>query len=269
MTIRYMIIEDEYLLGFRLERMIASLRPSWQMVCRTAGVEESVEALREHEVDLIFMDIELSDGNCFEIFESIEVRQPVIFTTAYDDYALQAFKADCVEYLLKPVTKKTLQDALDKLDRLAGFPGHTASPDYRGLREHIRPSTSESGGGIKDRLLIPEGDGYAFVNLKNVAWFIKSGRYTDVRTFSGRRHLIDRSLDHLENEVDRRMFFRTSRNCMVNINSITSIQRHGAGRLRLITEPPADQEDIIVSQARREEFLSWIEGGSATGKEGS
>ena len=253
MTIRYMIIEDEYLLGFRLERMIASLRPSWQMVCRTAGVEESVEALREHEVDLIFMDIELSDGNCFEIFESIEVRQPVIFTTAYDDYALQAFKADCVEYLLKPVTKKTLQDALDKLDRLAGFPGHTASPDYRGLREHIRPSTSESGGGIKDRLLIPEGDGYAFVNLKDVAWFIKSGRYTDVR----------------ENEVDRRMFFRTSRNCMVNINSITSIQRHGAGRLRLITVPPSEPDDIIVSQARREEFLSWIEGGSTTGKEES
>lgn len=265
--IRYMIVEDEYVLGYRLERMITELRPSWKMVCRTAGVEESIEALNEHDVDLIFMDIELSDGNCFEIFDTMEIRNPVIFITAYDEYALQAFKADCVEYLLKPVTKISLQAALDKLDRLTGFPGHAAAPDYRSLREHIRPSSPESGAGIKDRLLIPEGDGYAFINIKDVAWFIKSGRYTDIRTFSGRHHLIDRSLDHLEGEVDRKMFFRTSRNCMVNINSIRSIQRHGAGRLRLITVPPPEPDDIIVSQARREEFLLWIEGGSTTGKE--
>lgn len=265
--IRYMIIEDEYLLGYRLERMLSVLRPSWQMACRTAGVEESVEALRMHETDLIFMDIELSDGNCFEIFESIEVHQPVIFTTAYDEYALNAFKVNCIDYLLKPVTKKNLLEALDKLDRFASFPGGKPAPDYRKLKELIPYDPKESG--IKDRILIPQGDGFTFVNLTDVAWFIKSGRYTDIQTFSGRRHMIDRSLDHLECEVDRKMFFRTSRNCMVNINAITSIQRYGAGRLHLTTSPPADLEDIIVSQARREEFLCWIEGGSATGKEGS
>ncbi len=266
--IRYMIVEDEYVLGYRLERMITALRPSWKMICRTAGVEESIEALKEHEVDLIFMDIELSDGNCFEIFDTMEIRHPVIFITAYDEYALQAFKADWVEYLLKPVTKKTLQDALDKLDRLASFHGNVPPPDYRLLKEHLHPQPHD-GGGIKDRLLIPEGDGFVFVSLKDVAWFIKNGRYTDIKTFQGRNYLIDRSLDHLENEVDRKMFFRTSRNCMININAITSIQRYGAGRLKVITSPPPDQEDIIVSQARREEFLLWIEGGSTTGKEES
>lgn len=265
--IRYMIIEDEYLLGYRLERMLSVLRPSWQMACRTAGVEESVEALRAHEVDLIFMDIELSDGNCFEIFESIEVRQPVIFTTAYDEYALNAFKVNCIDYLLKPVTKNSLKEALDKLDCFAGFPGSRSVPDYRKLKEQFQHNPQESG--VKDRILIPQGDGFTFVNLKDVAWFIKNSRYTDIQTFTGKRHMIDRSLDHLENEVDRKMFFRTSRNCMVNIKAITSIQRYGAGRLRLKTEPPADLEDIIVSQARREEFLCWIEGGSVTGKEGS
>lgn len=266
--IRYMIVEDEYVLGYRLERMIAALRPSWKMVCRTAGVEESIEALKAHEVDLIFMDIELSDGNCFEIFDTMEIRHPVIFITAYDEYALQAFKADCVEYLLKPVTKKTLQEALDKLDRLSSFPGNLPAPDYRLLREHVS-HMSHDGSGAKDRLLIPEGDGFVFVNLKDVAWFIKNGRYTDIKTFQGRHFLIDRSLDHLENEVDRKTFFRTSRNCMININAITSIQRYGAGRLKVITNPPPDQEDIIVCQARREEFLLWIEGGSTTGKEES
>lgn len=249
--IRYMIIEDEYILGYRLERIMAELRPEWQLACRTAGVEESVEALGSHEVDIIFMDIELSDGNCFEIFDNIEVRQPVIFTTAYDDYALQAFKADCVEYLLKPITKNSLKDALDKLDRLTGFPNH--APDYKALKEHIRQ------GQTKDRILISEGTGYSFVRLEEVAWFLKNDRYTDIRTFSGQSHLIDRSLDNLENEVDRKLFFRTSRNCMVNINAIVSIQRFSNGRLKIVTNPPAGLE-ILVSQARREDFLKWIEG---------
>lgn len=173
-----MIVEDEYVLGYRLERMITALRPSWKMVCRTAGVEESIEALKEHDVDLIFMDIELSDGNCFEIFDTMEIRHPVIFITAYDEYALQAFKADCVEYLLKPVTKKTLQDALDKLDRLASFHGNLPSTDYRLLKEHIHPHPHD-GGGIKDRLLISEGDGFVFVSLKDVPG---SSKTEDIRT---------------------------------------------------------------------------------------
>lgn len=249
--IRYMIVEDEYILGYRLERMIAELRPEWKLVCRTAGVEESIDAIRKNEIDIIFMDIELSDGNCFEIFDNLEIHKPVVFTTAYDDYALQAFKADCVEYLLKPITQKDLQGALDKLDRLSNFPRQI--PDYTSLKEHVRSEQA------KHRILIPEGSGYIFVKLEDVAWFLKNDRYTDLRTFSGQSHLIDRSLDNLENEVDKKIFFRTSRNCMVNIDAIVSIQRFSNGRLKLITNPPTDLE-ILVSQARREDFLNWIEG---------
>lgn len=248
--IQYMIVEDEYILGYRLERMISELRPDWILACRTAGVDETVEALKTHKVDLIFMDIELSDGNCFEIFDHITVRLPVIFTTAYDEYAIQAFKADCVEYLLKPITRENLAKALDKLERLSSL--QFQPPDYKTLKEQIRRESSKS------RLLIPEGSGYIFVNLKDVAYFTKEERYTDVRTFDGRSHLIDKSLDQLETEVDGSMFFRTSRKCMINVGAITSIQRHNNGRLRVITDPPCSQE-IIVAQARREEFLNWIE----------
>lgn len=249
--IRYMIVEDEYILGYRLERMITRIRPSWQLVCRTAGVEETIESLKTHETDLIFMDIELSDGNCFEIFDSMLVRQPVIFTTAYDEYVLQAFRADCIDYLVKPINQDSLQKAIEKLERLKGTDWKT--PDYTALKENIRNTVS------KNRILIPEGSGFVFVNTRDIAFFLRNDRYTDLVTISCQKHLMDRSLDSLEEELDRHRFFRTSRNCIVCIDSIVSIQRFNNGRLRLITNPPAET-DIIVSQARREDFLNWIEG---------
>lgn len=248
--IRYMIIEDEYILGHRLERMISKICPSWTLSCRTAGVEESVEALRSHEVDLIFMDIELSDGSCFEIFDSIEVLKPVIFTTAYDDYALAAFRAYSIDYLLKPVGQDDLLRAVEKFERVtAGSP----PPDYRALKEQA------GRGKTRDRILIPQGSGYVFINVSDAAWFIRSDRYTDITTLSGQHHLIDQSLDSLEEELDSRIFFRASRHCIINISAIVSIQRFSNGRLRIITNPPSET-DILVSQARREDFLSWIEG---------
>lgn len=250
--IKYMIIEDEYILGYRLERMIASIRPSWQLACRTAGVEESAEALRTHEVDLIFMDIELSDGNCFELLDSTQIRQPVIFTTAYDEYALQAFKTDCIDYLLKPIGKDDLLRAIEKLERLKGS-GQWQVPDYSSLGEHMRSAQA------KNRILIPEGSGFIIVDTSDAAHFLRNDRYTDITTFSGKKHLVDKSLDSLEDELDRASFFRTSRNSIVNIKSIVSIQRFSNGRLRLTTNPPAET-DIIVSQARRGDFLNWIEG---------
>ena len=234
--IRYMIIEDEYILANRLERLIRELKPAWSLVARSTGIQESIPVLKSEKIDLIFMDIELSDGNCFELFDLVEIKQPVIFTTAYDQYALQAFKADCVNYLLKPIRKEDLEATLQKLERLASFP--------------INPKTHT--------LLIPQGNTFIPIETSEVAWFSKNDRYTELCTFQQQYHLLNETLNTLEEKLDPKQFFRTSRHCILNKRCINSIQRISNGRLNILTNPPSEQE-ILVTQARREDFLNWLE----------
>lgn len=245
---KYLIVEDEYILGRRLERLVSELRPDWQLLAKTAGVEETVTALKTLEPDMVFMDIELADGNCFEIFDAVEVRMPIIFTAAYDNYTLDAFKQDTIDYLLKPVGKPELLRAIEKLERLA-----VPVPDYAALSQRV------NSGNVRERILISEGNAFSFVRVSDIAWFLSNERYTDLRLFSGQHHMIDRPLNTLEQELDRRVFFRATRNCIVNINAIASIQRFSGGRLKIRTNPPSDAE-ILVSQARRDEFLHWVGG---------
>ena len=234
--IRYMIIEDEYILANRLERLIRELKPDWSLVARSTGIQESIPMLKSEMIDLIFMDIELSDGNCFELFDLVEIKQPVIFTTAYDQYALQAFKADCVNYLLKPIRKEDLEATLQKLERLASFP--------------ITAKTHT--------LLIPQGNTFIPIETSEVAWFSKNDRYTELCTFEQQYHLLNETLNNLEEKLDSKQFFRTSRHCILNKRCIDSIQRISNGRLNILTNPPSEQE-ILVTQARREDFLNWLE----------
>ncbi len=234
--IHYLIIEDEQLLSTRLERMVSELKPSWKLSGRTSSVEESVEFLQKEEVDLIFMDIELSDGNCFEILDRIHVRKPIIFTTAYDEYALEAFQVNGTSYLLKPIRKEALLSAIEKLEQIRLFPDENPH---------------------QERLRIQTGNGFTYLNTCDIAWFCKNDRYTEVHTFAGQRFLLDQSLDKIENSLAGNLFFRTSRNGIVNIKSISSIERHSNGRLKIITIPPSET-DILVTQARREEFLLWL-----------
>ena len=250
--IRYMIIEDEHILGKRLERLVSELRPSYTMVERTAGVEETCELLPGLDLDLIFMDIELADGNCFEIFDSIDVKTPVIFTTAYDEYALQAFRVNSVDYLLKPVNKENLLRAIEKFEA-NHLAGHASQLDYKALAEELRPKQS------RERRIVSRGNSFMFVPLTEVAWFFSDGKYCELSTFSGKSYIIDDALGKLEEELDGKRFFRVSRSCILNIDAIVSIERHSAGRLK-VTANPAPGHPVIVSQARREHFLKWLEG---------
>lgn len=247
-----MIVEDEHILGKRLERLVSELRPEWVMVSRTAGVEETCEALPDIDVDLIFMDIELADGNCFEIFDSIDVKPPVIFTTAYDEYALQAFKVNSVDYLLKPVNKENLLRAIVKFETNHAS-GQALQIDYRALADELKPKQS------RERMIVSRGNSFMFVPLKEVAWFFSDGKYCELSTFSGKSYIIDDALGKLEEELDGKRFFRVSRSCILNIDAIVSIERHSAGRLK-VTANPAPGHPVIVSQARREHFLKWLEG---------
>ncbi len=242
--ISYLIVEDERLLAGRLERLIGHLRPSYECVEAKVSVEETTEYLRSNSVDLIFMDIELADGDCFDIFRELELDTPVIFTTAYDQHAIKAFKVNSVDYLLKPVEEQPLLAAIEKFEKNTPLSTVYSRQNRRSMRE---------------RLIINKGNNFLYVNVNNIAYFMSSEKYTSLYTFEGNEHLSDKALWQLENELDKRIFFRVARNCIVNINAIATIHKFINGRLKL-TVNPACEFEVIVSQARRDDFLKWIDG---------
>lgn len=248
--ITYLIVEDERILAERLIRMISGIRPSYECATVLPSVEETVDYLRHNKADLIFMDIELADGNCFEIFEQIEIETPVIFVTAYDQHTLKAFKVNSIDYLLKPIEQAPLLAAVEKFEK------------------HLNPAVVELGRLLHDRntrerIMITKGNSFMYVHVQNVAYFVSNEKYTSLYTFDHQEYLTEKTLWQLETELDRNTFFRVARNCLVNINAITSIRKFINGRLKL-TLNPAHEFEVIVSQARREDFLKWIDGNVST-----
>lgn len=251
MKLDYMIIEDEFLSSERLRVMIAELRPSYNFVCQTETVDESVEYLKFNKVDLIFVDIELADYSCFEIFSRIKVDTPVIFTTAYNEYAIRAFKVNSIDYLLKPLEKNELMTAIEKFESVRIPAGDVLN--YDKLKNMI------SGYDTKERILISRGDNFLYVDIAETTHFSSEEKYTYLHTFSGHSHITDHSLNQLEAMLDRKSFFRVSRNHIVNIKAVKEVRKYFNGRLRLrLCSSPA--VEIIISSARREGFLKWLGG---------
>jgi DNA-binding LytR/AlgR family response regulator len=252
MKIDYMIIEDEFFSSERLRKMVAELRPSYNLVCRAESVEESVAWLKERRADLIFMDVELADHNCFEIFSRVEVKTPVIFTTAYNEYAIRAFKVNSIDYLLKPYEEHELAAAIDKFETLHHRP--SAPPfDYGRLESLV------AGFAAKNRMVIGLGNSFITVEMADVSHFFSEDKYTYLHTFAGKSHIINESLGQMETQLSRKQFFRASRNYIVNIKAIGGVHKHFNGRLKLNlnTKPPVE---IIISAQRRDELLAWLGG---------
>ncbi|MDR2891129.1 MAG: LytTR family DNA-binding domain-containing protein [Alistipes sp.] len=264
MTMEYMIVEDEFLSFERLRGMVSELRPGWRLTYRAESVEESVAWLGDHTPGLVFMDIELADQNCFEIFSRTGIDSPVIFTTAYNEYAIRAFKFNSVDYLLKPLDRRDLAAALDKFDRLSS----QSVPDYAALSRLI------SGPQTKERIIVGRGDSFICVETADAALFVSEEKYTSLVTFAGQSYIIDDSLNQLEGQLDRRQFFRASRGHIVNIKAIREVRKHFNGRLKLLLNTGGGAvgvsglqgaagsagSDIIISAARREEFFRWLGG---------
>lgn len=247
----YMIIEDEFFAFERLRGMISEVRPAWSLTCHAESVDESVAYLSAHKPDLVFMDIELADQNCFEIFSRIDVPVPVIFITAYNEYAIRAFKVNSIDYLLKPLERGELVAAIEKFDlRMA-----PALPDYGALQELIQGSSA------KERIVVSRGDSFICVETADVAFFFSEDKYTSLCTFAGQTYIIDDSLNRLETGLSRRQFFRASRSHIINIKAIREVRKHFNGRLKLIlnVETPSGGE-VLISAARRDEFLLWLGG---------
>ncbi|WP_343687549.1 LytTR family DNA-binding domain-containing protein [Chryseobacterium gleum] len=246
---KYLIIEDERLAFSELKRMMDKLRPDYLLMKRTQSVLESVEFLQEHSPDFILMDISLSDGSCFEIFNHIKLDVPIIFTTAYDEYAIQAFKVNSIDYLLKPISEEDLEQAVIKLEDLH-FDKVQKETGIRMVESLLMKK-------IKNRFLVHSRDGYLYIESGNVAYFYSEEKVVMLHTFENKRYIVNYTLDQLEEQLGEDFFFRVSRNCIANIKSIKGIKKAANSRLDIEFEPPCPHE-VIVSRVRVHNFLQWL-----------
>lgn len=253
----YIIIENEEYALINLKQMIGQLRPDYELVFTAESVEESVAFFQTNpKIDLIFMDIELTDGNCFEIFRQVDINVPVIFTTAYNDYAIQAFKVTSIDYLLKPIAEQDLSLALAKYERLKS----PRMPDYQQLLSTlgIRKSSTQ-----RERILITIGDNYSYVNTADIDFFMRDEKYVYVVLNNGKRHITEfQNLSEVEAGLDATRFFQLSRNIIVCITAITKVSKWFTGRLKVSVGKGEYAQSVVVSAARRSSFLEWLGGGS-------
>lgn len=247
---KYLIVEDERFAYEEVKRMIAKLRPDYLLEKQTKTVIDTIGFLKSSAVDLILMDIRLADGNCFEIFNHIEVTTPVIFTTAYDEHAIKAFKLNSVDYLLKPFDENELELALIKFENIFHSVSYKTTP--KNFEQLLSVKT-------KNRFLISKGDNYHYIETKDIAHFYSEGGVVFLHTFMDKRYIINYTLDQLEQQLDSRLFFRVSRNCIGNVKAIENVAKHFNSRLKLSFLPGCPHE-VLVSRVRVQDFLKWMDG---------
>ncbi|SDX32361.1 two component transcriptional regulator, LytTR family [Lutibacter oricola] len=249
---KVIIIEDEKPAARRLGRMLNEL--SIEPIATLHSVEESVNWFHNNEhPDLLFLDIQLSDGLSFEIFDEIEVDSAIIFTTAYDEYALKAFKLNSVDYLLKPIDADELEVAIDKFKKIQ-FAETTKVFDLQQLKNIMRPTQHS----FKKRFTVKIGQHLKMISIENIECFYSENKATNIYTTENRNYLIDNTLDELEQLLDPEVFYRVSRKYYVNINAIKDIVSYTNSRLKLILNSYKEDE-IIVSRERVKDFKAWID----------
>ena len=247
------IIEDEKPSARRLQRMLKILEVEAETMLHS--VEESIDWFQNNEhPDLIFLDIQLSDGLSFEIFEAIEIKSAVIFTTAYDEYALQAFKLNSIDYLLKPIDDEDLKIAVEKFKTRA--PQQQAvTLDFNDIKKLlVNPIERE----YKKRFSVKVGQHLKLINIDDIECIYSENKGTYVFTNEGRNYLLDQTLDQLENELEPHTFFRVSRKFYVNVKAIKDMVSYTNSRLQIKLNRFNEQE-IIVARERVKDFKNWLE----------
>ena len=247
---KVVIIEDERLAAEKLTSLLKQVDAEIEVVAKLESVEESVNWLTSNPTpDLIFMDIQLDDGISFEIFDAVKVEAPVIFTTAFDQYAIRAFKVNSVDYLLKPIDMETLEVALRKYRKI-----------FRpaGMEEKLSKVFEQLAKPWKTRFFVKVGLHFQSVPVEEICCFFVEERCSFLKTQTGKNYALDYSLDQLQKRVDPELFFRINRNFMVNINCIAEIISYSTNRLKLKLKNFND-EGLIVSRDKVSEFKQWLD----------
>ena len=250
---RVIIIEDEKPSARRLQRLLESLNIKAETLLHS--VEESIAWFNSNKhPDLIFLDIQLSDGLSFEIFDAVEIRSAIIFTTAYDEYALQAFKLNSIDYLLKPIDDEDLKKAVNKYKQ--GIPEkQQVTLDFNEIKKLlINPIERE----YKKRFSVKVGQHIKLINIDDIECFYSENKGTYAYTNEGRNYLLDTTLEQLEDELEPKTFFRISRKFYININAIKDIISYTNSRLQIKLNSFKEQ-DIIVARERVRDFKIWLD----------
>ena len=247
------IIEDEIPAQRMLKSIIEELRPDYNIDVVLDSIESSVSYLKENNPDLIFLDIELSDGISFEIFEQVSVDSFVIFTTAFDTYALKSFELNSIDYVLKPLRKEHILKAIKKFERIY-------KNDVKAEPEKVIPETSVNQIKYKKCFLFQQNDSLVKVNTEDIAYFYIHQKLVFVRTFSGSEFIADFTLDKLEKELSSSLFFRANRQFILNSKAVKLIKNWFNGKI-LVDVMPQFEDRIVISREKTGVFKEWLESG--------
>jgi DNA-binding LytR/AlgR family response regulator len=249
---KVLIVEDELLAAKRLQLMIGQYDPAITDIQCTESVGETIAWLENNPApDLILSDIQLSDGHSFEIFRRVAYKGPVVFTTAYDQYAMEAFRLFSIDYILKPVTAEALAKAFDKYKQIV-----TTYVDYQQVLPRVQQVAGER---YKTRFLGRIGQRLQFVNAEDVSFFQADNKIVYLTDKQGVRYLIDYTLEKLEQMLNPQLFFRLNRRYIVRYSAIEYIKPHLNSRLKLMIKGAGLQEEFIISRERVAEFRAWAE----------
>lgn len=257
LSLRVLIIEDEVPAVEKLERYLSKYSANIKVAQKAGSVRESVDWLKanQKEVDLIFMDIQLTDGQSFKIFEEVKVEKPVIFITAYNEYALEAFKVNSIDYLLKPITYADLSNSLQKLENLkTQFKWGEAETTKVQQVFNALPAKD-----YKNRFMVKLGDHIRSITSDQISFFFADGRDVYLITNQLRKFIIDYTLEGLEEILDPKIFHRCNRSYILNISAIQDVIVYSNSRLR-ITPNIKWENEIIVSREKVGEFKEWFDG---------
>ena len=247
-----LIIENEYPAAEKLKQLLQKTGETMVVTQVLETVEDSINWLKNNSLpDLIFMDIQLDDGICFEIFDQVKLEIPVIFTTAYDEYAIRAFKVNSIDYLLKPIELNALISAIDKYKVLHRMP--TIEPEI------MKTIYQGFGNRYKERFFVQIGTRYFSIRTDQVECFYINERCTFLQTFEPKRFDLDFSLDQIQRLVNPNQFFRINRNFLINFASIVQIHLFSSSRLKVEIQNQDPKEEILVSREKVTDFKAWLD----------
>ncbi len=250
---RIAIIEDELPARQQLISLISKLRRGIEVVFEAASIKEAVNYLKpQPELDLIFLDIQLNDGLSLDIFKKVEVLCPVIFATAYDQYLLKAFQENSIDYLLKPIKQRELENALQKYDRLKNH----FSPDIQSLTKMFQGGNATN---FKSRLLVKKGIHFTSIATDDIHYFFSEHKVTFAVDTTGQKMMVDESLSDLESQLDPANFYRLNRKYLANLKGVDKFISNGKGKM-IVYLTPEVREEVTVSQEKSSEFKNWMAG---------
>lgn len=254
---KIVIVEDEPFAQQELRRLINSTGRDFELLATIDSVEDSIAWFSSNDhPDLVFLDIQLADGLSFEIFREISLKSAVIFTTAYDNYAIKAFELNSIDYLLKPIKLESLEGALEKFDRMKRDIGRAKQVvDSENLKELITMMASKN---YKSRFVVKSGDQIMSVDISEIAYFKAEDNIVFLFKNDGHKYIIDQTLEQLERMLDPARFFRLNRTFIVAVESIKKVSKYFNSRLLIRLEPAVD-EQVLVSRARAKEFINWLD----------